>query len=76
MYIELKEKLTNLKIIVKTLLTPKRFVLMIWLSILPVGMALMWKEIVKIWRMKRNRSKQTTLMNWEESKKEKERVEK
>jgi hypothetical protein len=72
MYIELKEKWRNLKEIKKTLLTPKRIILMVWLSILPVGIALTWKEIVKIWKRKRTTQSQTKLTDWEASKEKRE----
>lgn len=66
MFIDLKEKWTNLKEIKKSLLTPKAIILMIWLSILPVGLAIMWKEIIKMWRKKSKKEHQTSLTDWVE----------
>ena len=71
MFIELKEKLKNLNEIRKTLLTPKMILLMVWLSILPVGLALMWRKTVKMWMMKETPGRQTKLNEWEASKSEK-----
>ena len=66
MYTELKEKLMNLREIRKTLLNPRMILLMIWLSILPVGIALIWTKTMKIWSKKRSQGRQAKLTEWEE----------
>ena len=65
MSIEYKEKWMNLKAILKTMSRPKTIAAVVWLSLLPVGLALMWKDIKKMWNQKKTEGQQTKLTDWE-----------
>lgn len=64
-----KQKLIKIKMIGKLILNPKVIIWMVAMTLIPVGMALKWKEIKKIWDEKENQN-QTNLYQWAESPKE------
>lgn len=66
MSIELREKWESLKEIMMKLKNPATMIMVIWLSILPVGLALMWKETSEKRKKTRKNKAQTKLTDWVE----------
>ena len=66
MYQTLKIKIKNMKEIMKILLNPKTIIWIVVMSVLPVGIAMKWKEVRKAWNKNTPIQKQTTLDQWVE----------
>ena len=66
MFTESKENLKKIIRIAKMILKPKTLIWIIVVSVLPVGIALKWKEIKKEWKKENKTSCQTSLEQWVE----------
>lgn len=64
MYTEFKENFKKTWRISKSLMTPKTLIWIIVMSVLPIGIAMKWKEIKKEWTEKVQKGRQTQITEW------------